>query len=146
MEGCRLTLGASGPPGMPRDGGAARDPLQGQSLGRWECVGNSGLQPSVLNSPRRGGCLGLSAINIASCPRRLLGSPRRQPWGSRRRRCLPSDEPLWGRGGGWLWICLHQGRHCPGLKECPVGCVPAGFLSLTYKMARHRRQPYKGIF
>lgn len=34
MEGCRLTLGASGPPGMPREGGAIRVPLQGQGLGR----------------------------------------------------------------------------------------------------------------
>lgn len=42
MEGCGLTLGASGPPGMPRDGAAARVPLQGQGLGRRERHGEWG--------------------------------------------------------------------------------------------------------
>lgn len=47
MEGCRLTLGASGPPGMPRNVEAARVPLQGEALRRWEwCeeLGVSSLQ------------------------------------------------------------------------------------------------------
>ena len=58
MEGCRLTLGASRPPGMPRDGADAQVPLRGQGLGRWERHGgHRGLQPSVLNRAGRGGCL-----------------------------------------------------------------------------------------
>lgn len=67
MEGCRLTLGASCPPGMPRDRADTRVPLQGQGLRRWERHGGRwGLQPSVLNGAGRGGCLGWCSMNISS--------------------------------------------------------------------------------
>lgn len=64
MEVFRLTLGASGPPGVPKDGGAARIPLAGFGEAG-EALGTGGLQPSVLNGACGGGCLGLSSINIS---------------------------------------------------------------------------------
>lgn len=149
VEGCRLTLGARGPPGMPRDWGIARSHCRCRVWG--------GLQPSVLSGACRGGCLAclpLASHHLAThgCgpPPRVsedLASGLRKP---RRRRCLPLDEPPWvcqgrlqipGSGQKLLRNEGNEGR--------PVGCTSTGFLLLRCKMraggieAHHLKEPCK---
>lgn len=152
VEGCRLTLGASRPPGMPRDGADAWVPLQGQGLGRWERHGGRrGLQPSVLNGGGRGGCLGRCSMNISSS----------RPWPQ------PSSSGLHGAGlgvlelpeggavclqmslhgaWGWVWILLNWHRNCSGNGGMPQRLGSNWiFCYQNVKWGRHRSPPSREI-
>ena len=152
MEGCRLTLGASRPPGMPRDGAVARVSLRGQGLGRWERHGgHRGLQPLVLNRAGRGGCLGWCSMNISSS----------RPWPQ------PSSSGLQGvglgvpelpEGGavrlqmsllgawGWVWILPDWHRNSSGNGGVPQRLGSNWiFCYQNVKWRGHRSPPIREI-
>lgn len=140
--GCRLTLGTSSPPGMPRDGADARVPLQGQGLERWKRHGGAG-SPAFSSKwgtqrrlPRPVFYEYLIIWPMAAA--HLLKSAGSRPWSSRtprRRRCLPSDEPPWGTGVGRGFSCIRV-ETVQEMKGCPVRCAATGFLLPKCKMGQ----------
>ena len=152
VEGCRLTLGASRPPGMHRDGADAWVPLQGQGLGRWERHGGRPRSPAFSSKWGR--------------QRRLPGPVFYEyiitrPWPQ------TSSSGLHGAGlgvlelpeggavclqmslhgaWGWVWILPNWHRNCSGNGGMPQRLGSNWiFCYQNVKWGRHRSPPSREI-